>query len=782
MKKILVILLFNLACLGLKAQSGKNFHDQRHLTYIVKYSPEGDAEVNKMMALLAQAQGMRPGSFAEIPLEFDLLREISARSRTEYLAGVRFTSVRNSRSIVNKGFALDELIQPVSVRFSMKILNGKPGFPVPEYKKELAIQNGNTSDANVVVQDSGAKQMNLEVSEVEFLFAPFTSGKIRDRLALIQNYYSSDAILTGAEQQLRSILPVDMEHLDAQTGILSSVEQQLMTLELYNFSEKLDLFNHDPIHFNDRYQNTKQHANEIKERLLEARANLYLFFFQRGMDLLSHGRRNFARESFRRSLVENPRFAPAAYQLAEMDYEEGNIGESECRLLEILGEMNPDPDTRRNTTQLAGSIYDYYLRQADVQFNSRHLESALDFLNKANHLCFSMGALVCDRRLEDGYKKVRTAIYTSMIDDSKRYYQQGDLDQTEQIVLRAISFQKQFPRDVNFTSEATEMLNQVRQKKYERKVLEGKSLFQERQYKLAVQRYEAATDYQKQYGLIADPDINSLLKLSAKPVLMSMFATVQEYTGKNDLASARKLTRESMEFQNKYGLQEDKEVQESLKKVQAGIFSQECQNSQLLFDTQMQELKNALSSLDYLKAETIILQAQKILSENEQCSLNDGGLSVILDSIRPAISYEHMIEHVFELQNQKRYQEAVDAYSEAGSYFDRSTLAGFGLRHAGFTDFAFAKMNNNFLIFLADRYTSAKELEKSLEVIRQLLSRSYAPGFYKDELSRLGLQLGIRDKALTGGKDWKSAALKYTQGDKRLKVLERAFKKGWKQG
>ena len=59
--------------------------------------------------------------------------------------------------------------------------------------------------------------------------------------------------------------------------------------------------------------------------------------------------------------------------------------------------------------------------------------------------------------------------------------------------------------------------------------------------------------------------------------------------------------------------------------------------------------------------------------------------------------------------------------------------------------------------------------------------RNYASSFYKDELERLGIQLGQRDKAGIGGKDWKSAAQKYTLGDKRLKYLERGFKKGWKQ-
>ena len=156
-------------------------------------------EVNKMMALLAQAQGMRPVLRWNSSGVWSVTGNFGSQSHGISCGGVRFTSVRNSRSIVNKGFfALDELIQPVSVRFSMKILNGKPGFPVPEYKKELAIQNGNTSGRECRVQDSGAKQMNLEVSEVEFFVCSLYFRKIPDRLALIQNYYSSDAILTGA--------------------------------------------------------------------------------------------------------------------------------------------------------------------------------------------------------------------------------------------------------------------------------------------------------------------------------------------------------------------------------------------------------------------------------------------------------------------------------------------------------------------------------------------------------------------------------------------------------
>lgn len=124
----------------------------------------------------------------------------------------------------------------------------------------------------------------------------------------------------------------------------------------------------------------------------------------------------------------------------------------------------------------------------------------------------------------------------------------------------------------------------------------------------------------------------------------------------------------------------------------------------------------------------------------------------------------------------------IDRYLEAGSYFIRFSVSEFGLQHAGLDDFAVSKCNNYFLMFLADQYTGKSEFQKALVLYRQLLSRGYSSSNYKAGLERLGIQLGLKEKGITGGKDWKSAVQKYTHGDKRLKYLEKGFKKGWKQG
>ena len=782
MKKLLASSLLFFMLYSLQGQPRVIYREQKHLTYTFRYQQSGSAEVNQVLALLAQAQGMRPGSYSEIPLEYDLLKEISRIGRTECIASATFSGIRITRELKNRGFDLTEMLMPVTVKMAIHVPINLGGDAAPGIRKELAIQSGKTGDASFAYADSGSNTLKVDVTQVEFLFAPNTFGKLRDRLAMIQNYYSADATLQQLYLNLASIHPEDIGQLDASLGMLGNVDQQIVNLDVYNFPGQLDLFTTDPIHFVDRMQDLKRKADDMRIRLMNTKANLYIHFYNIGIDLLSRGRKESAKSAFRRSLMENPRFAPAAYQLAEIDYEDGYVNEAECRVLDIIREMDPDPETRRMTTNLAKSIYENYLSQSDRQYQSRHLREALDYLVKANHMCVSVGGVICDSRIDEGFRKVRTGIYQGYLDEAKSSYQNGDLAQAENILSKAVRFQKDYPNDVLSANEALDMWKGVRQKRYDNLILEGKSLFSERQYNSALKKYEEASSLQQQFSLVPVNEINELKRSSAKPLVLQMIREGLDKASQNDLAGARKISNEAIGFQKKYSLQEDSEVVKSFQDLKTGIFSQECQNAQVTYDSMFSEVKNQLILLDYFKADEKIREATKFLQDNVMCSLNDGGIQSIRDSILPAVTYQTQIHQVFDYQSQKRYQEMIDRYLEAGSYFIQFSVSGFGLKHSGIDDFAVSKCNNYFLMFLADQYTSKSEYDKALVLYRQLLSRAYSSSNYKAGLERLGIQLGLKEKGITGGKDWKTAAQKYTQGDKRLKYLEKGFKKGWKQG
>ena len=781
MKKLLASVLLFFIGYCLQAQPRVIYREQKHLTYSFRYQQAGSAEVNQVLALLAQAQGMRPGSYSEIPLEYDLLKEISRIGKTECIASATFSGIRITRELKNRGFDLSEMLTPVSVKMAIHVPLNLNGDAAPGIRKELVIQNGKTGDASFAFADSGSTNLKVDVTQVEFLFAPNTIGKLRDRLALIQNYYSADATLQQANQTLAMIHPEDINQLDAGLGMLGNVDQQIVSLDIFNFPNQLDLFSTDPVHFVDRLQDLKRRADDMRLRLMNTKANLYIHFYNSGIDFLSRGRKEYARAAFRRSLIENPRFAPAAYQLAEIDYEDGFINESECRVLDIIREMDPDPETRRMTTNLAKSIYENYLSQSERQYQSQHLREAQDYLIKANHLCTSVGGLICDSRIDEGFRKVRTGIYQGFLNDAKSSYQNGDLVQAENILSKAVRFQKDFPDDIPSANEALEMWKGVRQKRYDNLIQEGKALVSERNYNSALKKIEEAYSLQQQFSLIPAKEINELKTNAAKPMILQMIREGLDKASQNDLVGARKISNEAIAFQKKYNLQDDSEVANSLKDLKSGIFSQECQNAQVNYDSMLSGVKNQLILLDYFKADEKIREALKFLEDNVLCSLNDGGIESIRDSILPAVTYQTQIHQVFDYQSQKRYQEMIDRYLEAGSYFIRFSVSEFGLQHAGLDDFAVSKCNNYFLMFLADQYTGKSEFEKALVLYRQLLSRGYSSSNYKAGLERLGIQLGLKEKGITGGKDWKSAVQKYTQGDKRLKYLEKGFKKGWKQ-
>lgn len=781
MKNLVSTLVYLLLLITANGQSKVVYHDQKHLSYTFRFNSAAASENNQVLSLLAMAQGMRPGSYAEINVEFDVKKEISRISRSESMASAWILNVRITRELKNRGFDLAEILKPERVRFEMKIPSANPGDPGTGFRKEMVLQQGNTNDASFSFLDSGMNSLRIEVDQIEFSFAPNTSGRLRNHLALIQNYYNADGTIQHILQTLSQIQPDNYDQLDAGIGMLGSVDQQIIGLEVFGFPNQLDLFSNDPIHFVDRLQDLKRRADGLRERLLYAKANLFLYYYNSGVEWLSRGRKDYARVAFRKSLAENPRFAPGAYQLAEMDFEAGYLNEAECRVLDIVREMDPDPETRRLTTNLSKSIYENYHHQSELRFESGRLKESLDYLIKADHLCSSIGGLVCDDRISEGFIKVRTAIYQSMITEAKQQYEQGNLDQTEFTLAKAVQYQQDYSREIPSAHEALEMWKGLRQKRYDSMVQNSRTLLTEHQYANALKKLEDASSFQKQFGLIPSNDVDEMKKKSAKPILLEQIRKGLESSGQNDLSGARKISREAIAMQNQYQLQGDPEIAKGILDLKTGIFSQECQNAQQSYDAMIQAVRIHLLQLDYYAADEKIREANKFLESNSACSLNDSRINSVHDSILPAVTYQTLIRQSIECQSQKRYQEMIDKYSEAGLYFNQFSISQFGLHHALLDDFATSKGNNNFLIFLADQYTQKQDYEKSLTIFRQLLMRNYASSFYKDELERLGIQLGQRDKAGIGGKDWKSAAQKYTLGDKRLKYLERGFKKGWKQ-
>ncbi|HRH67161.1 MAG TPA: hypothetical protein PLU53_12740 [Bacteroidia bacterium] len=778
MKKFLSTLIVLFTLHGIKAQPKLLFQDQQQLSSTIRFNPSGNAETNQVLALLAQAQGMRPGSYAEVPLIFQLRRQISRVSRSECMASVWFSEIRINRELMNKGFDIRAVLEPTSVLFEMLV----PGNQLVRNNKVLQIEQGSTSDASFTFIDTGMKQITVQANQIRFLFDNSTLGLLRERLATIQNYYSADATLQQAILNLSSVRPDDFEHLDDHFSMLANVDRQIASLDAFNFPGQLDLFNTDPIHFVDRMQDLKRRADEVSIRMQEAKANLFVYHYHNGLDLLSRGRRDYARIAFRHSLRENPRFAPAAYQLAEMDYEDGYIFEAECGVSEIIREMNADPETRRMTGELAKSIYEAYLLRADQQYDANHLPESIDYLKKANHLCSSVGGVLCDSRIDRGFRKVRMAVYQSFLTDAKQNYQQGNLETAETLLAKAIAYQQDYAREVPSSGEALEMMQVVRQKKYENLVQDGRSRLLEGKFSYALKKLEEASTVQKQFGLRPVKDADELKSKAAKPLLLERISEGLVCVGKNDLAGARKASREAVAMQNQYSLQNDADVLKSMQDLKTKIYSQECVNAQQWYDGLLREIHQRMSQLDYFAAEEKIREAGKFLEGNIDCSLNEGGMSAIHDSILPAVTYQTLVNQSLDFQSQKRYQEMIDKYQQAGVYFNQFSISRFGIRHAELFDFACAKGNNSFLIFLADQYTGKQEYEAALGVFRQLLSRDYSSSFYKGELERLGIQLGKRDNVSVGGKDWKTAARKYTNGDRRMKYLEKGFKKGWKQG
>ncbi|MEM7040501.1 MAG: hypothetical protein AAF570_26280, partial [Bacteroidota bacterium] len=81
----------------------------------------------------------------------------------------------------------------------------------------------------------------------------------------------------------------------------------------------------------------------------------------------------------------------------------------------------------------------------------------------------------------------------------------------------------------------------------------------------------------------------------------------------------------------------------------------------------------------------------------------------------------------------------------------------------------------------AEHFTGQKEYETAIGLLRKLLERGYKKGRLKYLTVRIGQELATRDHEMDPNGNSKTKALRYTNGEKGLKHLYKAYVKQWKK-
>lgn len=841
---ILGLVLFSAGHLSLQAQGAPFFQESKAGAEVIKAN-RGDQSgsiTNHFMKVISRAanKGMDQVRLI-VAYEHHLRLTQFLNDRIKTYAALKNIGVTGDTQY--KGFSLENLLKPSVVSFDLALQIGQMGA-LDGSRKVYSFDNINLSGAvakiaDFIHQDSTGRlnQNKLLLENLSFSYKVEDKQKFDQYTALIDDYQNAASELETIYNELLGIHPEDLDGLGAQDQRLQSLQQRIVVIQDQNYEGKLGLkSNMDPAKFVPRLRDSQNLSRDLRTQISESIRVLPVLYYERAMARLNLGQRPGAIHDLNRSVELDPVFSPSHFQLAVIAYEDGNVGDSRTRLINILTQMQPDPNTQKEASNMLGGMVNADLAAARKQVQQKQFANAIEILGPIQSLCVDVPSLNCSQEAVDLTFKAHRGIYTSfltaarqdmgagryqeaekkaqgaldyqqqyasiltdgsealqalngirrksyqqMVQDAARLLDQKQFEQAEATIVSAIQMGEQYPEAVSSTSDSRQLLNRIKQEEYKVLIVNGDKDLQAGKFRRALGTLERARSFEQPYNVPVDTRLWGLIQASARGVVQADLTGATNAAQSNQLPKARELAKTATNMMSDYNLNEDAELQSMVENLQGSIFNQECVNAQSQFNGIVSEAENHERNGDFISAEATYLRAVDVSRQNQACGIDLNNVNAKLRELGPPSAYQKKVKEARTMVDRALYRKAVDTYQQAGRDHAAGNLAKFGLGHSELIDFMTGIGRNGFLLHGADHFLDEGDLETSLDLVRMLARRGVPKFQIKPVQLRLGAALATRDIEQSSGGTWKTNALRHTQGDKGLKYVYKAYKKQWKK-
>lgn len=841
MKKSILSLLLSMIALGCLAQvsQGAYFQKRNSEATLIKFGMGGPSQsvTDHIIRRISQATG-KPLQSTELILIHDEVLRLTYIDQHHFqvMASLENFHVEGDQAFL--GFDLSNYLKPAAIKFKLRLRNGLDKVKQTWNYDAVAMGGEPAVIANFRQTDSTAfRRDKLELIEKSFIFNEGSRNLFDGQVNLIEEYYAASNELDVLYQQMEQVNPSDFEHLPEQEAQLAQINEKLAVISQKNYPGRLGLTpQFDPAQFLSMFHDLQQFSADREAQMAETVAQLPFLIHQRGLAALQQGQRDQARRDFNYALEIAPNFPPALLELARMELNDGNRANAMPRLLAITSAQQVDAETRNGAIQLLGNVQNEDLAAIRRANSGKDFETALSMLATLNEYCASVPELDCERRSAPEFSAAHQGIYQRHLQQARTALDQNNLGQAREKAILAMDYQKQFPdfiqnsneaqqalNQIHLTmyrnevaranqslqagqldqaeqaidaamelasahpqaipaaSEATQLLNRVKEARYQMVLAEGRSLLQAKQHSSALDKFEQAMQLEREFRFTKDPKLPGDAQEAARVVVLDMMDDALRSAASNQLPRARENANAATALRNQYNLQQDQAILEKTQLLQSAIFDQECANAQSQYQGTLAAAQEMRTALRFIDAERIYNEALQVIQNNNACSLDRTAAQRGLTEVANAAQYQRDLQAAKEQVSSVQYRNAVQTYEQAERNFERANLGQHGLAHRPLLEFFLERNRNEFTLYGVGLFTDRKEYEGALQLSRQLALMGYPKSRYKAVQFRLGQELAARDHGDTPSANPKSAALRHTKGSKLLKFVYKGYVKTWKK-
>ena len=465
---------------------------------------------------------------------------------------------------------------------------------------------------------------------------------------------------------------------------------------------------------------------------------------------------------------------------ADVNFRNDNLTEAERIINDAVNYAYENRDFINDDSGIKERIrilYNRYLERGNKYTYNKKFSQAINEYDNAARVCNGYRQISCSEALVKGYKKARTGIYNSYLNDAENYFRKGKNEDAEIFADKAISYRKKYSLKQN--SKEDRLFLDIKQAIYNDVISEGNDLASESKYQKALDKFTKAVSIQTNFGVRKNLKLPAYINNTAENFVKEICKNGKNKVKVNDLNTARKLYDNAKTISEKYSVENNPEVIKAKTELKKLIFKKECINAQNAFDKIYNSALDLINSKKYIEADKKLDKAFELSRKYEKCEIDTRKVAVKKDYISPAVKYLKNIEAVNAYLKRKNYKSAIETYISAEDYYKIQNINEYGINHTPLFDFI-QKSYSDFIIYSVGFYNHNKEYDKALDLLRELSRRQAKKSYTKEMQIVLATDMAKRDFDTDPKGNYKSYIAKYTQGDKFFKYFRKAYKKQWK--
>jgi len=258
--------------------------------------------------------------------------------------------------------------------------------------------------------------------------------------------------------------------------------------------------------------------------------------------------------------------------------------------------------------------------------------------------------------------------------------------------------------------------------------------------------------------------LDSLIKIAAEPVIISLIDKAKYHTWANRMEKADSLNLEIILLSEKYFGNNNIQINNAINELSVQMELRECLSHEIVYSDAIKKAYIVIKNKQFNKLNELLAEAQNCIVSYPQCNIQYDEVLELRDEYSSVLEFYKQYNYVSDKLFEQGYNEAIDMYLSLLDYYNHNDLFHYDIYFPNLITFITNQKLLNLTSATASYFYRNGDLDKSLEYVRIFKEQGGSSKSISPLISDIAKEIAKRDNALD--KPVNESLHGYTMGDK----------------